>query len=108
MPRHQLAAVHELAALTMLSAVPGETLGRLAERMERIDLEPGETIGGTASEPDRFYLVLSGMLSTADGMLRAGGSLGPGPLTAPARAVVPSAVASCDRETYDLYIAPLS
>jgi len=107
-PRHQLAAVHELAALTMLSAVPGETLGRLAERMERVDLEPGATIGGAAAGPDRFYLVLSGMLSTTGGMLRVGDSLGPGPLASPARAVVPTAVASCDRETYERYIAPLS
>ena len=40
--RHQGASVHELARIEMLAGLPGETLGRLAERMERLTLAPGE------------------------------------------------------------------
>ena len=109
MPRHQLAAVHELAQLTRLSMLAGETLGRLAERMERVELDPGEPLDPFAEGEGRFYLVLAGMLQTGAGVLRAGDAFGgPEPVPSAIRALVPSAVAVCDRDTYDRYIGPVS
>ena len=105
MPRHQFATVHELARISMFAGVPGETLGKLAERMERMSLDPGETIEETTA-PGSFYVVLAGMLS-GGGVLRPGDSFGGGHPFGEVRAAMPSTVATCDRETYDLYIAPL-
>jgi hypothetical protein len=108
-PRHQLAAVHELAQLTRLSMLSGETLGRLADRMERVELDPGEVLDPSAGGEGRFYLILAGILQTDAGLLRAGDAFGgPEPVPSSIRALVPSAVAACDRETYDRYIGPVS
>ena len=46
----------------MLAGLPGETLGRLAERMIRRDLAPGEAILASDEERDRFWVVISGLL----------------------------------------------
>lgn len=75
-----------------LAGLPGETLTRLAERMERRDLAPGE---GFQAE-GRFAVVLTGMLSGAGGMLRPGDLVEGG-----ARALTPAAVASCPLADYD-------
>lgn len=108
MPRHQLAAVHELARIALLSTVPGETLGKLAERMQRIELEPGESVEAEPDDPRRFCLVLNGMLTAGGRMLRDGDSLGGADPFPTARAMVPSTVACCDGETFDAYIKPLA
>lgn len=105
MPRHQFATVHELARIGLLAGLPGETLGKLAERMERITLDPGETIA-EASAPGGFHVVLAGMLS-AGGVLRPGDTFGGGRPFGTARAITPSTVARCDRETYERFLAPL-
>ena len=105
MPRHQYATVHELARINLLAGIPGETLGKLAERMERISLDAGETITEAAS-PGSFYVVLSGMLSKG-GVLRPGDHFGAGRPFGEVRALMPSTVAACDRETYALYVAPV-
>jgi hypothetical protein len=105
MPRHQFATVYELARIEMLAGVPGETLGKLAERMQRISLEAGETIS-ESSAPERFYIVVAGMLN-AGGVLRPGDHFGADRPFGEARAMMPSTVVACDRETYDLYVAPL-
>ena len=42
--RHQSATVHELARVELLAGLPGETLARLGERMERRELAPGERV----------------------------------------------------------------
>ncbi len=89
--------------------LPGETLGRLAERMERIQLDPGEGLDPSTGEDGRFYLVLAGMLQTSAGVLRAGDAFGgPEPVPSSIRALVPSAVVACDRVTYDHYLGPVS
>jgi len=103
MPRHQSATAHELARISMLAGIPGETLGKLAERMERISLDAGETIAESRA-PGSFYVVLSGMLS-GGGLLRPGDYFGAGRPFVEARALMPSVVAACDRETYELYVA---
>lgn len=106
--RHQFATVHELARIELLAGLPGETLGRLAERMERRTLAPGERIFEGEDERGRFTVVISGMLRTdAGALMRPGDTLGG--LTAfgePLRAMLPSVVASCDRETFDELVRP--
>jgi CRP-like cAMP-binding protein len=118
--RRQSAAAHELARVELLAGLPGETLARLADRMEREDVEPGKPVvtEGDADE-GRFYVVLTGLLTALqDGrgtrnVLRPGdyfGEVSPlmaVPRTATVQAVTPATVASCDRETFDEVIRPL-
>jgi hypothetical protein len=106
MPRHQSATVHELARIALLAGMPGETLGKLSERMERIDLDPGERIAASPDDPGRFYVVLSGMLS-GGGVLRPGDHFGGSAPFGEVRAMMPSTVAACDGDTYERYVAAL-
>jgi CRP-like cAMP-binding protein len=105
MPRHQFATVHELARTGLLAGIPGETLGKLAERMERLSLDPGQTIMEAAA-PGSFYVVLSGMLS-AGGVKRPGDTFGGEQPFCEARAMMPTTVAACDRDTFETFVAPL-
>ena len=59
-PRHVPASVTELSRVGLLSSLPGQTLTRLAERMEREELPPGRTIVSEGEPGDRFYVMLSG------------------------------------------------
>jgi hypothetical protein len=106
--KHQLAAVHELARIEMLAGIPGETLGRLAERMIRRELAPGEAILDSDEDRERFWVVVEGMLRSSGGSLvRPGESLnGPTPFHDSVQALTPAVVASCDRRTYDELVAP--
>lgn len=108
MPRHQLAAVHELARIELLAGIPGETLGRLAERMIRRDLAPGETILESEAERGRFLVVISGLLRSPSGrVLRPGESVGGLTLFGePLQAMTPAVVASCDRAAFDELVRP--
>ncbi|MEO8291441.1 MAG: hypothetical protein ABI649_10665 [Gaiellaceae bacterium] len=90
--RHQSATANELARIAELAGVPGETLLRLAERMERRELGSGETLEAET----RFGVVLAGMLRGDSGLLRPGDSFS-GRVTA----VTPATVASCERAVYD-------
>jgi CRP-like cAMP-binding protein len=107
--RHQFATIHELARIQMLSGLPGETLGRLAERMVRRELRPGEVILESEDERGRFTVVLTGMLRTASGrVVRPGDTLGGLTLFGePVRAMLPTTVASCDQATFDELVRPL-
>ena len=60
-PRHVPASVTELSRVELLSSLPGQTLARLAERMEREEVPPGRTIVSEGEEGDRFYVLLSGL-----------------------------------------------
>jgi hypothetical protein len=106
--RHQFATVHELARIELLAGLPGETLASLAERMERRQLAPGEAVDGVGADRDRFTVVLSGMLRTDGGtVVRPGDTLGgTAPFSGRARAMLPSVVASCGRETFDELLRP--
>jgi CRP-like cAMP-binding protein len=108
MPRHQLAAVHELARIEMLAGLPGDTLGRLAERMTRHDLAPGELVLQSEDERGRFWVVISGMLRSGGGrLLRPGESVGGlTPYAEPLQAMTPAVVASCDQSTFDELVRP--
>jgi ATP-binding cassette, subfamily B, bacterial len=118
-PRHVPATVHELTRVELLAGLPGEQLVKLAGRMEREDVAPGETVVRQGEPPDRFYVVLSGLLNvTQEGrgerrVLRPGDTFGEValamriPRTASVRAVTPAVVASCDSATFDDLLRPL-
>jgi hypothetical protein len=107
-PRHQLAAVHELARIEMLAGLPGETLGRLAERMTRQDLAPGEVVLAAEAERGRFLVVIGGLLRSSGGrVVRPGDSVGGVTSFDEAlQAMTPAVVASCDRQTFDELVRP--
>lgn len=107
--RHQFASVHELARIELLAGLPGETLERLAARMERRPLGPGDILYSSEDEQGRFTVVVSGMLRARSGrIVRSGEALGGLTLLGePVQAMVPSVVASCDRATFDELVRPL-
>jgi CRP-like cAMP-binding protein len=117
--RHQGATVHELARVELLAGLPGEVLQRLADRMERIDVPPGGRVVSEGEDGDRFYVVLSGLLSASQAdrgprsLLRPGAYFGEVallmdvPRTASVSAVTPATVAGCDQPTFDELIRPL-
>jgi hypothetical protein len=92
MPRHQSATVHELARIAELAGLPGETLARLGERMERRELDLGEKLDAS----ERFGVVLAGMLRGTPGLLRPGDTF-EGHVTA----LTPATVATCERAVYE-------
>lgn len=118
-PRHVPATVHELTRVGLLAGLPGEHLSKLAARLEREEVEPGQTVVREGDPGERFYVVLSGLLSVSQDdlgerrMLRPGDTFGEValamriPRTASVRAVTPAVVASCDRETFDELLRPL-
>jgi ATP-binding cassette subfamily B protein len=118
-PRHVPATVHELSRVELLSGLPGEELSRLASRLEREEVAPGQAVVREGEPGERFYVVLSGMMSVSQEalgerrMLRPGDSFGEValamgiPRTASVRAVTPAVVASCDKETFDELLRPL-
>ena len=110
---------HEFSRIPLLAELPGETLALLSGRMRREKVAPGQAVVKEGEDGDRFYVVLSGMLSVSQEALGARRVLRPGdyfgevslamgvPRTASVRALMPSTVASCDRETFDELIRPL-
>ena len=106
--RHQFATVHELARIQMLAGLPGETLAKLAERMERRTLEPGDAMLEAPDTVGRFVVVVSGMLSAKSGrVIRPGDTLGGLTLfDEPVRAMTPAVIVSCDQATFDELIRP--
>ena len=119
MPRHVPATVHELSRIGLLSGLPGEQLSVLASRLEREEVAPGQTVVREGDPGERFYVVLSGMLSVSQEgigerrVLRPGDAFGEValamgiPRTASVRAITPVVVASCDSQTFDELLRPL-
>ena len=118
-PRHVPATVHELTRVGLLAGLPGEHLSKLAARLEREEIHPGAMVVREGEPGERFYVVLSGMLSVSQELMGERRMLRPGdyfgevalamgmPRTASVRAVTPAVVASCDRETFDELLRPL-
>ena len=118
MPRSS-ATQHELNRVELLAGLPGETLARLAKRMEREEVAPGTVIVREGEPGDRFYVLFAGMLAVTQvgyggrNVLRPGDYFGEValamdmPRTATVSAITPAVVASCDRETFDELIRPL-
>lgn len=106
--RHQFATVHELARIELLAGLPGETLGRLAERMRRRELRPGDAVFEGEDERGAFAVVLAGMLTGGGRLLRPGDAVEePTFRGEPLRAMTPAAVATCDRETFEELLRPV-
>jgi CRP-like cAMP-binding protein len=99
--------------------LPGETLARLARRMEREEVPSGTVLIREGETDDRFYVLLAGVLAVSQRALGARGLLRPGeyfgevtpamgiPRTATVSAMTPAVVASCDRATFDELVRPL-
>ena len=110
---------HEFSRVGLLAELPGQTLRKLSERMVRESLPAGAEIVQEGDSGDRFYVVLSGMLAVTQEARGERRVLKPGdyfgevaltmdvPRTASIRALTPSVVASCDRETFDEFVRPL-
>jgi ATP-binding cassette, subfamily B, bacterial len=118
-PRAAGATAHELSRVGLLATLPGETLAKLAQGMQREDVAAGAAVVSEGEEDERFYVVLRGMFAVSQRSRGAQTVLRPGdyfgevaaamhiPRTASVHALTPATVASCDRETFDLYIRPL-
>ncbi len=118
-PRAAGATAHELSRVGLLATLSGETLSRLADRMQRENVAAGSPVVGESDEGDRFYVVLSGMLTVSQASRGPQSILRPGdyfgevalamniPRTASVRALTPVTVASCDRKTFDEFVRPL-
>lgn len=118
-PRAVGATQHELSRIGLLATLPGETLARLAQNMEREDVPAGAGVVSEGDDGDRFYVVLRGMFAVtqesrgAQAVLRPGdyfGEVAPAmdiPRTATVSAMTPAVVASCDRATFDELLRPL-
>jgi CRP-like cAMP-binding protein len=110
---------HEFSRIGLLAELPGQQLRKLSERMRREQLAPGSTVVREGDEGERFYVVLSGILTVSQEARGARKVLRPGdyfgevalamdvPRTASVRAITPAVVASCDRETFDAFVRPL-
>jgi CRP-like cAMP-binding protein len=118
-PRHIPATQHELNRCSLLAQLPGEQLAKLAARMSREEIAPGQAPVVEGDPGERFYVILSGMMVVSQESMGARRVLRPGdyfgevaltmdiPRTASIRALTPSVVASCDRETFDEFVRPL-
>jgi CRP-like cAMP-binding protein len=119
MPRHVPASVTELQRIGLFGSLPGETIGRLAQRMVREDVPGGRVIVSEGETTDRFYVLLSGIAGVTQDdrgprrVLRPGDTFGEvAPLMGTARTATVTAmtgcvVASCDRDTFDELLRPL-
>ena len=118
-PRSAGATQHELSRIGLLATLPGQTLARLAQRMTREEIASGASVCAEGEDGDRFYVLLSGMLSVSQesrgalSVLRPGdyfGEVAPAmdiPRPATVSAMSPAVVASCDRATFDELLRPL-
>jgi len=118
-PRHVPASVTELQRIGLFGSLPGETIGMLAERMQREDVPQGRAIVREGDLTDRFYVLLSGLAAVtqegrgARSIVRPGETFGEVSSlmrmerTATVTAMTPCVVASCDRATFDELLRPL-
>ncbi len=119
MPRHVPASVTELARVGLFGSLPGETLTKLAERMERREIAAGTVLVSEGAPGDRFFVLLSGIAGVSQTslgqrrVLRAGDYFGEValtmniPRTATVTAMTPCVVASRDAATFDELLRPL-
>ena len=120
MPRFATATVTELARIGLFQELPGEVLTKLAHNMRRADVNAGDPIVLEGEEGDHFYVILRGLCAVSNQgglgprrMLRPGEYFGEValtmhvPRTASVTALVPTTLASCDKETFDEYVRPL-
>ena len=118
-PRFVPATVSELSRVGLLATLPGETLAKLAARMEREEVPAGKTVVREGEPGERFYVILSGLFAVTQDSLGLRRMLKPGdvfgevalamdvPRTATVAALIPSVVVSCDRATFDEFVRPV-
>jgi CRP-like cAMP-binding protein len=118
-PRETPASVTELARVGLFASLSGETLGKLADRMRREEVDAGTILCREGEPGERFYVLLSGVAGVSQialgerRILRAGEFFGEValtmnvPRTATVTAMTPCVVASCDREAFDELLRPL-
>jgi CRP-like cAMP-binding protein len=111
--------VTELARVGLFAELPGETLAKLAERMQREEVVSGTVLVNEGAPGDRFFVLLSGIAGVSQSslghrsVLRAGDYFGEValtmrvPRTATVVAMTPCTVASCDSATFDELVRPL-
>ena len=118
-PREVPASLTELARVGLFASLSGETLGKLADRMQREEVAAGTVFVREGDDGDRFYVLLSGVAGVSQAalgqrsVLRAGEFFGEValtmnvPRTATVTAMTPCVVASCDSATFDELVRPL-
>jgi CRP-like cAMP-binding protein len=111
--------VTELARVGLFGALPGQTLAKLADRMQRDEVPAGAVIVREGDVGDRFYVLLSGLAGVSQSALGDRSVLCAGeffgevaltmhvPRTATVTAMTPCVVASCDAEAFDELVRPL-
>jgi CRP-like cAMP-binding protein len=111
--------VTELARVGLFADLTGETLGKLAERMQREEVTSGTVLVREGEPGDRFFVLLSGLAGVSQSglgerrVLKAGEFFGEValamgvPRTATVTAMTPCVVASCDEATFDELLRPL-
>ena len=110
----------ELARVGLFQELSGEVLTKLAQNMRRRDVAPGSPIVLEGDEGDDFYVVLRGLVAVShQGGLGPRRLLRPGeyfgevalamdiPRTASVTALVPTTLASCDKQTFEEFVRPL-
>ena len=109
----------ELARVGLFADLTGETLTKLADRMQREDVVPGTVMIREGEPGDRFFVLLSGVAAVSQAtlgerrILKAGEFFGEValtmhvPRTATVMAMTPCVVASCDEATFDELVRPL-
>jgi len=118
-PRFVPASVAELQRVGLLASLPGETLGRLADRMLREDVPPGTRVVTEDEHDDRFFVLISGLAAVtqagrgARSLLRPGETFGEVAAamgtarTATVTTLTQCTIASCDRRTFDEFVRPV-
>jgi len=111
--------VTELARVGLFADLSGETLGKLADRMDRKEVPSGTVLVREGEPGDRFFVLLSGVAGVSQSalgdrrILRAGEFFGEValtmhvPRTATVTAMTPCVVGSCDEATFDELVRPL-
>ena len=109
----------ELARVGLFRDLAGETLTKLADRMQREEVSSGTVLIREGEPGDRFFVLLSGVAGVfqselgARRILKAGEFFGEVtlamhvPRTATVTAMTPCVVAHCDEATFDELVRPL-
>ena len=103
----------------LFADLAGETLGKLAERMQREEVTSGTVLVREGDPGDRFFVLLAGLAGVSQSglgerrVLKAGEFFGEValamrvPRTATVTAMTPCVVARCDEATFDELVRPL-
>ena len=103
----------------LFADLTGETLGKLADRMQRQEVTSGTVLVREGEPGDQFFVLLSGLAGVSQSglgerrVLKAGEFFGEVALamgvrrTATVTAMTPCVVASCDEATFDELLRPL-